>query len=58
MRAGFPALSVPCAGAKGMPVGLQLVGPFHREDLLLQVAHAYQELVNWESIYPAPVARG
>ncbi len=55
---GFPALSVPCAGAKGMPVGMQLVGPFHREELLLQVAHAYQESVNWESIYPAPIAQG
>jgi Asp-tRNA(Asn)/Glu-tRNA(Gln) amidotransferase A subunit family amidase len=39
-----------------MPVGLQLVALFHREDLLLQVAHAYQESVDWESIYPAPIA--
>ena len=55
---GFPALSVPCAGTKGMPVGLQLVAPFHRENLILQAAHAYQESVDWESVYPGPTARG
>ena len=55
---GLPALSVPCAGAKGMPVGLQLVAPFHREDLILQAAHAYQESVDWESVYPGLAKQG
>ena len=39
-----PAMSVPCGFSKeGLPVGLQLVGPMHREDLVLRAAHAYQQ---------------
>ncbi|MFO1361296.1 MAG: amidase [Burkholderiales bacterium] len=38
-----PALSVPCGfTADGLPVGLQLVAPQHREDLCLRAAHAFQ----------------
>jgi Asp-tRNA(Asn)/Glu-tRNA(Gln) amidotransferase A subunit family amidase len=35
-----------------MPVGLQLVAPYFREDLLIQAAHAYQRAVDWQSFYP------
>jgi amidase len=49
---GFPALSVPCGKSEGLPIGLQLVGPHFREDLLIRVAHAYQCAVDWESFYP------
>lgn len=49
---GFPAISVPCGKSDGMPVGLQLVAPHYREDLLIRVAHAYQLAVDWESFYP------
>jgi aspartyl-tRNA(Asn)/glutamyl-tRNA(Gln) amidotransferase subunit A len=46
--AGLPALSVPCGfTADGLPVGLQLIAPPLREDLLLQVAHAYQQVTDW-----------
>jgi aspartyl-tRNA(Asn)/glutamyl-tRNA(Gln) amidotransferase subunit A len=43
-----PAMSVPCgftAGftAEALPVGLQIVGPNFREDLVLRAAHAYQQ---------------
>jgi aspartyl-tRNA(Asn)/glutamyl-tRNA(Gln) amidotransferase subunit A len=38
-----PAASVPCGfTADGLPVGLQLVAPPHREDLALRAAHAFQ----------------
>jgi len=38
-----PAASVPCGfTADGLPVGLQIVGPMHREDLVLRAAAAYQ----------------
>ena len=50
---GFPSLSVPCAGVAGMPVGMQLVAPFFREDLLIRAAHAYQTSVDWEACFPA-----
>lgn len=42
--AGLPAMSVPAGfGAGGMPVGLQLIANYHREALLLQAAHRWQQ---------------
>ncbi len=48
-----PALSVPC-GFTGdrRPVGLQLVAARHRDDLLLRVGHAYQQLTDWHTETP------
>jgi aspartyl-tRNA(Asn)/glutamyl-tRNA(Gln) amidotransferase subunit A len=39
-----PACSVPCGftGA-GLPVGLQIVGPMYRDDLVLRAAYAYEQ---------------
>jgi aspartyl-tRNA(Asn)/glutamyl-tRNA(Gln) amidotransferase subunit A len=38
-----PAASVPCGfDAHGLPVGLQIVGPPHRDDLVLRAARAYE----------------
>ena len=44
---GHPAISVPCAKLDGLPVGLMLVAPHFREDVLLQAAAAYQRSVDW-----------
>jgi aspartyl-tRNA(Asn)/glutamyl-tRNA(Gln) amidotransferase subunit A len=39
-----PSISVPCGfTAAGLPVGLQIIGPMHREDVVLRVAHAYEQ---------------
>ena len=39
---GLPAMAVPCGFTQaGLPVGLQIVGPRLREDLVLQAAAAY-----------------
>ena len=39
-----PAMSVPCGfSGDGLPIGLQLVGPMQREDLVLRAAYAYQQ---------------
>ena len=40
--AGCPALSVPCGLSKGMPVGLQIVGPQWSEAAILACGVAYQ----------------
>ena len=41
---GIPALAIPCGFTKtGLPIGLQLVGDFYREDLLLQVGAALED---------------
>jgi aspartyl-tRNA(Asn)/glutamyl-tRNA(Gln) amidotransferase subunit A len=42
---GFPAISVPCGRAGGLPVGLQLVAPPHREDLLVAAGRAVEDVV-------------
>jgi len=46
--AGLPAISVPCGfDDLGLPVGMQLIAKALREDLLLQVAHAYEQATTW-----------
>ena len=35
---GLPAASVPAAESGGLPVGLQLIGPFGRDDVVLELA--------------------
>jgi len=51
--AGLPALSVPCGfDEKGLPVGLQLMGPAFSEARLLGVAHRYQQASDWHLRVP------
>lgn len=45
--AQVPGLSVPCGFADGLPVGLQLEGPWWSEPKLLQVGAAYQRETDW-----------
>jgi aspartyl-tRNA(Asn)/glutamyl-tRNA(Gln) amidotransferase subunit A len=41
--AGVPAISVPCGlSSEGLPIGVQLVGNFWSEGLLLNLAHKYE----------------
>jgi aspartyl-tRNA(Asn)/glutamyl-tRNA(Gln) amidotransferase subunit A len=54
--AGLPGMSVPCGfGAHGMPVGLQLIGPWFAEAKMLNVAHQYQRVTDWHRRHP-PIA--
>lgn len=39
--AGLPAISVPCGEVRGLPVGLQIIGPQFKDDLVLKVAKLY-----------------
>jgi aspartyl-tRNA(Asn)/glutamyl-tRNA(Gln) amidotransferase subunit A len=41
--AGIPAISVPCGFAYGLPVGLQIIGKAFDEQMILRVAHAYEQ---------------
>ena len=42
--AGLCAMSVPCGfNSQGMPVGLQIIAPHGREDVLFRVGHKYEE---------------
>ncbi len=41
--AGVPGISLPCGlSSDGLPIGLQLMGPYWSEARLLRLAHAYQ----------------
>jgi aspartyl-tRNA(Asn)/glutamyl-tRNA(Gln) amidotransferase subunit A len=51
--AGIPAVSIPCGFSDGLPVGLQVMGPSWREDMVLRVAAAYESLNTWGSHEPA-----
>ena len=45
--AGVPALSVPCGFAGILPIGLQIIGKQFGEQLLYQVASAYENETEW-----------
>jgi aspartyl-tRNA(Asn)/glutamyl-tRNA(Gln) amidotransferase subunit A len=50
---GLPAISVPCGLTKsGLPIGLQIAGPHWREDLVLRLAHAYEQATQWHKRHP------
>ena len=54
--AGLPGMSVPAgSGAQGLPVGLQLIGNYFAESLLLQTAHALQQATDFHLRAPAGV---
>jgi aspartyl-tRNA(Asn)/glutamyl-tRNA(Gln) amidotransferase subunit A len=41
--AGLPAISVPCGFTSGLPVGMQILAPPLREDLVLQAAYTFEQ---------------
>lgn len=50
---GQPAASIPCGFTEaGLPVGLQIVGPRYREDLVLKAAAAFEEARPWAQERP------
>ena len=50
--AGLPALVLPAGLAKGLPVGLQFVGPAFSEVALLEAGHAFQRLTSHHRCAP------
>ena len=48
-----PALSVPCGFSQaGLPMGMQIVGRPFAEDMVLRVAHAYEQNTDWHTRRP------
>jgi aspartyl-tRNA(Asn)/glutamyl-tRNA(Gln) amidotransferase subunit A len=51
--AGLPALSMPAGLVDGLPVGVQAIGDYFREDQILNVAHSFQQVTDWHDKAPA-----
>jgi aspartyl-tRNA(Asn)/glutamyl-tRNA(Gln) amidotransferase subunit A len=50
--AGFPALSLPCGFAEGMPLGIQLVSRPFTENTILSIGVEYQKQTDWHRQRP------
>ncbi len=50
--AGIPSMSVPCGFARGMPVGLQLMGNHFDEGTLLRAAYTYEMNTDYHKNLP------
>ncbi len=50
--AGVPGISVPCGFAKGLPVGLQLIGRSFGEATVLNAAFAYEQATPHHTVRP------
>ena len=52
--AGLPGLALPTAPSReGLPIGMQLIGAYGRDDLLLDIGAAYEALEPWAERWPA-----
>lgn len=50
---GHPAASVPAGlTPSGLPVGLQIIAPRHRDDRVLQASRAYEKMRPWNDQWP------
>ena len=45
--AGLSGMSVPVGFVDGLPVGMQLMGNYFDEAMLLRDAHSYQQVSDW-----------
>jgi len=51
--AGVPGISFPVGfDGQGLPIGLQLIAPRFREDVLLRAAHVCQQATDWHTRAP------
>jgi aspartyl-tRNA(Asn)/glutamyl-tRNA(Gln) amidotransferase subunit A len=49
---GNPAISIPSGTVRGRPVGLQVIGPHHSDDLLLDIALVAERERPWPLVAP------
>jgi aspartyl-tRNA(Asn)/glutamyl-tRNA(Gln) amidotransferase subunit A len=51
--AGLPGLALPTAPSRdGLPIGLQLIGPYGSDDELLDLGEAYEAVASWAQHWP------
>jgi Asp-tRNA(Asn)/Glu-tRNA(Gln) amidotransferase A subunit family amidase len=49
---GNPAVSIPAGAVQGLPVGMQVLAPHHRDAELFDVALAYEREIGWPLVAP------
>jgi aspartyl-tRNA(Asn)/glutamyl-tRNA(Gln) amidotransferase subunit A len=55
---GWPAISLPCGfTSQGLPIGLQIIGPYGGESVVFQLAHAYEQATEWHKRRPRELSR-
>ena len=50
--AGLPGMSIPAGFSNNLPVGLQMIGTYWSEEVLLNAAHQFQTQTDWHSVLP------
>jgi Asp-tRNA(Asn)/Glu-tRNA(Gln) amidotransferase A subunit family amidase len=53
---GNPAVSIPAGTVDGLPVGMQVLAPHHRDAELFDVALAYEREIGWPKVAPGVAA--
>jgi aspartyl-tRNA(Asn)/glutamyl-tRNA(Gln) amidotransferase subunit A len=53
--AGICGVSIPGGFSNGLPVGLQLLGNFFAEDLILRVADAFERVTDYHTCWPKAI---
>ncbi len=49
---GLPAISIPCGFSRRLPIGMQIIAPPFREDLILQVGYAFEQNTTFKDRKP------
>jgi aspartyl-tRNA(Asn)/glutamyl-tRNA(Gln) amidotransferase subunit A len=50
--AGLPGISIPAGFSNNLPVGLQMIGNYWSEEVLLNTAHLFQTQTDWHVRLP------
>ncbi|MBN1191569.1 MAG: Asp-tRNA(Asn)/Glu-tRNA(Gln) amidotransferase subunit GatA [Dehalococcoidales bacterium] len=50
--AGIPAISIPSGFARGLPIGMQIIGKPFAEETILKIAYAFQQATDWHKQRP------
>ena len=53
--AGLPCVTLPAGFHKGLPMGIQILGPRGSDSKLLAIAQAYHESIDWPSQRRPPI---
>lgn len=49
---GVPSISIPCGMSNGLPVGMQIMSSYFKEDLLFNLAYSFEQSTNWHKLRP------